>query len=109
MTAIISINTAGWTFPPQIILAAENHQSLWYHDLPVYYIISVSKNGWTTDSLGFEWLQKYLSLILLQTIGRYRLFILYGHNSHATTGFDKFCTERRIIPLHMPPHSSYLL
>lgn len=58
------------------------------------------------DLNGFK---KYLSLILLQTIGRYRLFILYGHISHATTGFDKFCTERRIIPLHMPPHSSYLL
>ena len=44
-----------------------------------------------------------------QTAGRYRLLILDGHSSHATASFDQFCTERRIIPLYMPPYSSHLL
>lgn len=66
VTAIICINATGWTLPPQIIFAAANHQSLWYHDLPDDYVISVSKNGWTTDELGYEWLQKkYLSHVQL--------------------------------------------
>ena len=110
VTAIICINAKGWTLPPQIIFAAANHQSLWYYDLPDDYVISVSKNGWTTDELGYEWLQKVFEpYTASRTIGRYRLLILDGHSSHATAEFDKFCMERRIIPLYMPPHSSHLL
>ena len=41
-----------WTLPPQIIFAAANHQSLWYQNLPEDYILSVSKNGWTTNEPG---------------------------------------------------------
>lgn len=45
----------------------------------------------------------------LRTKGRYRMLILDGHSSYATTEFDKFCTDKRIIPLYMPPHSSHIL
>ena len=58
VTAIVAVNAIGWSLPPQIIFAAVNHQSLWYYDLPENYVLSVSKNGWTTDELGIEWLQK---------------------------------------------------
>lgn len=109
-TAIVTINAAGWVLPSQIILTAEKHQSLWYYDLPDDYIISVSKNGWTTNELGLEWLQKIFEpYTASKIVGRYRLLILDGHSSHAIAEFDKFCTERRIIPLYMPPHSSHLL
>ena len=70
----------------------------------------MSENGWTNDDLGSEWLQEMLEKhTASQTAGRYRLLILDGHSSHATASFDHFCTERRIIPLYMPPHSSHLL
>ena len=110
VTAIVAINAAGWSLPPQIIFAAVNHQSLWYHDLPENYVLSVSKNGWTTDELGIEWLKKVFEPnTALWTIGGYRLLILDGHGSHATAEFDRFCMEKKIIPLYMPPHSSHLL
>jgi hypothetical protein len=32
-----------------------------------------------------------------------------GHSSHATAEFDKFCVEKKIIPLYLPPHSSHIL
>lgn len=41
--------------------------------------------------------------------GTYRLLILDGHGSHATAEFDHFCTQNKIIPLYLPPHSSHLL
>ena len=110
VTAIISINASGWVLPPQIIFAAADHQSLWYDDLPENYVVSVSKNGWTTDQLGIEWLQKIFEPYTApRTIGGYRLLILDGHGSHATAEFDRFCMEKKIIPLYMPPHSSHLL
>ena len=110
MTSIIAINASGWALPAQIIFAAAKHQSIWYHELPEDYTISVSKNGWTTDQLGVEWLQKVFEpYTASRTTGGYRLLILDGHGSHATAGFDRFCMERKIIPLYMPPHSSHLL
>ena len=110
VTAIICINAIGWTLPSQIIFAAANHQSLWYHDLSDDYLISVSKNGWTTNELGVEWLQKVFEpCTASRTIGRYRLLILDGHGSHATAEFDRFCMKKNIAPLYMSPHSSHLL
>ena len=110
ITIIIAINASGHALPPQIIMAGKKHQSQWYSAIPKNYRISLSDNGWTNDILGFEWLQEMFEKhTASQTAGKYRLLILDGHSSHATASFDQFCTERRIIPLYMPPHSSHLL
>jgi hypothetical protein len=37
------------------------------------------------------------------------MLILDGHGSYLTVEFDRTCTENNIIPVCMPPHSSYLL
>jgi hypothetical protein len=77
---------------------------------PKDYTTSVSKNGWRNDGLGLEWLQTVFEPhTASRTSGRYRMLILDGHSSHATAEFDRFCTERNIIPLYIPPHSSHLL
>lgn len=100
----------GWALPPHIILAADNHQSQWYHAIPKDFTISVSRNGWTNDGLGLEWLQNVFEAhTASRTIGRYRMLILGGHGSHTTAEFDRFCTERNITPLYMPPKLSHLL
>ncbi|KKA21179.1 hypothetical protein T310_4795, partial [Rasamsonia emersonii CBS 393.64] len=82
--------------------------------IPKDYQISVSKNGWTNNEIGLEWLQKtFKTYTASYTVGRYHLLILDGHSSHATAGFNKFCTEKNIIPLYMLSHmlsySSHLL
>lgn len=108
VTTIEAINTAGWIIPPQIIFSGKYHQSKWYSAIPSDYLLSVSENGWTNNNLGFDWLQHFEKHTASRTIGRYRLLILDGHSSHATSEFDKFCTDKHIIPLYMPPHSSHL-
>lgn len=72
-------------------------------------MVAVSDNGWTTDELGFAWLQHFNSHTETRTTGTYRLLILDGHSSHATPEFDKYCAENKIITLCMPPHTSHLL
>ena len=111
ITIIIAINATGSVLPPQIIFAGKKHQSQWYSAIPEDYRISMSDNGWTNDGIGLEWLQEMFEKHARpsRTAGRYRLLILDGHSSHATTSFDHFCMERKIIPLYMPPHSSHLL
>lgn len=95
-----------------VILKGKVHQSTWYEhcQIPPDWIIALSPNGWTSDQLGLTWLKDVFEpSTSTKTIGKYRLLVLDGHGSHATPEFDQFCTERSIITLCMPAHSSHLL
>ena len=112
VTAIETISASGWVLPPMVIFAGRTHRTNWFENtnLPPDWTIGVSPNGWTTDELGFDWLQFVFERYTKdRTKGVYRLLILDGHGSHLTPKFDQYCTEHKIIPLCMPPHSSHLL
>ncbi|POS82631.1 hypothetical protein EPUL_004731, partial [Erysiphe pulchra] len=68
-----------------------------------------SKNGWTTNELGLEWLKHFDRYTKTRHVGVYRLLILDGHESHNSQEFKDFCEENKIITLCMPPHSSHIL
>lgn len=69
----------------------------------------MSENGWTTNELGFQWLQHFEKHTTGRIKGTKRLLVLDGHESHNSVQFQDFCKERGIITLCMPPHSSHLL
>jgi hypothetical protein len=56
-----------------------------------------------------NWIRHFDSHTAPRTKGIYRLLILDGHDSHKSAEFKKYCKERNIITLCMPPHSSHLL
>jgi hypothetical protein len=98
--------------PPCIIFKEKVHIEGWYQDmaLPADWQIKVSKNGWITDQIRLQWLQKvFIPATTSHTTSRYQLLILDGHGSHLTPQFDQICTKNYIIPLCMPAHSLYLL
>ena len=112
VTAIETISASGWVLPPMVIFAGKTHRTNWFENtnLPSDWMIGVSPNGWTTDELGFEWLQSVFEPNTKdRTKGVYRLLILDGHGSHLTPRFDQYCQDHKIIPLCMPPHSSHIL
>jgi hypothetical protein len=112
VTAIESINAKGWSLPPMVIFKGKVHISTWYeyNNLPPNWTIALSPNGWTNNELGLHWLKEVFEPNTApRTVGSHRLLILDGHGSHATPEFDQFCSERKIITLCMPPHSSHLL
>jgi hypothetical protein len=89
VTAIKSINAAGWVLPPMIILKGVMHQKSWYEAVPSDWTIGVSENRWTTDELGLAWLKEVFNKHTQgRTTGKYRLLILNGHRSHVTAEFD---------------------
>ena len=95
-----------------VIFAGKTHRTNWFENtnLPSDWIIGVSPNGWTTNELGFEWLQSVFEPNTKdRTKGVYRLLILDGYGSHLTPRFDQYCQDHKIIPLCMPPHSSHIL
>lgn len=111
VSIIQGINSYGWTIPPFIIFKGGNHLSAWYEesDLPRDWVITLSENGWTTNKIGFEWIQHFEKYTKSRTKGIYRLLILDGHESHISVEFQQYCQKHHIITLCMPPHSSHLL
>ncbi len=111
VSVIQSINSRGEAIPPFIIVAGQYHLSNWYEDsaLPMDWVISTTRNGWTTNEKGVEWIQHFEKHTKPRTQGAYRLLIMDGHESHHSTEFELFCKEHQIITLCMPSHSSHIL
>jgi hypothetical protein len=111
VTLIAAINAAGWSIPPFLIFAGKSHLSAWYEEaeIPRDWAISVSKNGWTTNELGVEWLKHFNAYTKTRVIGARRLLVLDGHESHHSLEFQEICKENNIYTLCMPAHSSHLL
>ena len=87
-------------------------QSSWVEDVDekeeAYFAASV--NGWTTNSLGIQWLKRVFDRHTLEkTKGRKRLLLLDGHSSHVNMAFLDLAREMNIIPLILPPHSTHRL
>ena len=111
ITVIQAINAEGWAIQPFIIGAGQYHLANWYRDsnLPGDWVIATTQNGWTDNETGLEWLKHFDRCTTNRSIGSYRLLILDGHESHQSIEFERYCEEKKIIRLCMPPHSSHLL
>lgn len=97
VTSIECINALGWALPPCLIFKGKVFLQSWFEDpaLPHDWQIEISQNGWTTDEIGLQWLQKlFIPSTTSRTKGRYRLLILDGHGSHLTPQFDQTCCYR---------------
>ena len=112
VTSIECINSTGWALPPCIIFKGKVHIEGWYQDSKISrdWRIEVRPNGWTTDKIGLRWLKNlFIPATISRTTGKYCLLILDGHGSHLTPQFDQICSEKDIIPICMPAHSSHKL
>jgi hypothetical protein len=112
VTAIECTGASGYSLPPMVIFKAKLFTKGWAQELklPGDWQFQVSPNGWTSDEIGLCWLKKvFIPSTSSRLKGIYRLLVLDGHGSHLTPKFDEICSENRIIPICMPPHSSHLL
>lgn len=111
ITVIQAINAEGWAVQPFIIGAGQYHLANWYQDstLPGDWAITTTQTGWTDNETGLEWLKHFNRCTAHRSIGRYRLLILDGHESHHSIEFERYCQDNKIVTLCMPPHSSHLL
>lgn len=93
VTAIELVSPSGYVLPPCIIFKGKNFIESWFNNLPKDWRFEISQNGWTTDEIGLQWLEKlFIPATSMRTKGRYRLLILDGHGIHLTPQFDRICT-----------------
>jgi DDE superfamily endonuclease len=82
----------GTKLPSTLIYKGESHDLLssWVEDLKegdqAYF--ASTKNGWSCDQLGLQWLQKVFEPYTREKAGnRRRLLIVDGHSSHVNLKF----------------------
>ncbi len=109
VTLIQGVGAAGHLLPPFVIFAGSVLIDVWFKRLPRDWILEVSPNGWTNNQLALAWLEHFDKHTKPSAIGAYRLLIIDGHGSHSSLEFQNRCTEKNIVLLCMPPHSSHLL
>ena len=109
ITAIESISATGRALPPLLIYTGENTNTGWIPtSTPPNYRFTASHKGWTSDSIGYEWLTTVFEPETKPTTPRRRLLITDGHSSHLTAKFIAFCLEKTIDLVVLPPHSSHI-
>lgn len=112
VSVIECIGINGFLLSPFIIFKGERIQESWLakgKEVDKRTVIHVSPNAWTDQEIALEWLQHFDKYTTLQCRGEYRLLILDGHSSHVSFKFVQYCTDRKIIALCLPPHSTHIL
>jgi hypothetical protein len=106
VTAVETINAESGILPPYLIFKGKVFLERWF-PLPQNWAINLSPNGWPSDQIGLDCLQKHF----IPNSTRKGAYIVDfgGHSSHLTPQFDKSCKENKIICLCMPAHASHLL
>ena len=107
-TAIVCVNSEGWSVPPFLVVQGVNHLSSRYTEggLPHDWVIKPTSNGWTNNETGLEWVQHFNKHTRSRTQGGYRMLVLDGHESHESAAFQEYCKANNIITLCLPTHSS---
>ena len=107
------ISALGRALPPLVIFKGKSVQQQWFPlDLSLFkdWQFTATENGWITDCTAVEWLEKiFIPRTQPDDPLDYRLLIVDGHGSHATTEFMYLCFQHRIQLLFLPPHTSHVL
>lgn len=82
----------------------------WFNALEPGNHISLSKNSWTDNKLGLNWLQTcFEPATARHLIGEYQLLIVNGHSSHVSSEFIIYAKSKKIECFCLPAHTTHLL
>jgi DDE superfamily endonuclease/Tc5 transposase DNA-binding domain len=116
ITLIASICADGSHLPPALIYQGESYdlQDTWLDEFDHsahHAFFAWSKNGWSDDTLGLDWLQRVFdqSTKGKTSVRDRRLLIVDGHNSHVNLSFIEYADTNRILLAVFPPHSTHRL
>jgi hypothetical protein len=113
---IASICANGLAIPPSLIYQGESYdlQDTWLDEFDhstQRAFFACSKNGWSDDTLGLNWLQQVFDRTTKERTSPRdrRLLIVDGHSSHVNMPFIEYADANRILLAVFPPHSTHRL
>jgi hypothetical protein len=109
VSMIECVSAIGQKLRCAVIFKGQSLQTTWFPASVPGWLYTTSENGWTSNEIGLEWLQRIFIPETGAGDGRYRLLILDGHGSHASVDFMWLCRLHQIQLLYLPAHSSHVL
>jgi hypothetical protein len=112
ISLLATICADGTALPPALIYQGTSGelQDTWIDDLVPKdkAFFAVSKNGWTNNEYGLNYLKQIFDPLTRDKAGRSRrLLIIDGHASHVNWEFLETCDRLRIIVCILPPHTTH--
>ncbi|KAF1926399.1 DDE-domain-containing protein, partial [Didymella exigua CBS 183.55] len=105
-----TISATGTKLQCLVVFKGKHLQTTWFPAQGVpNWLYTTSENGWTSNSIGSEWLQRIFIPNTTPSQGRWRLLLLDGHGSHTPIDFMWTCRRHQIYLLYLPPHASHVL
>jgi hypothetical protein len=110
VSIIETISAVGVKLQCLVIFKGKHLQSTWFpaQGTPDW-LYTTSENGWTSNSIGYEWLQRIFIPNTSPSNSGWRLLLLDGHGSHIPIDFMWLCKVNKIYLLYLPAHASHLL
>jgi hypothetical protein len=110
VSTIETISATGVKLQCLVIFKGKHLQSTWFpaQNAPDW-LYTTSENGWTSNSIGYEWLRRIFIPNTSPSTGGHRLLLLDGHGSHIPIDFMWLCKINKIHLLYLPAHASHLL
>lgn len=108
VTVICCFSAAGSYVPPMFIFPRKRMTPLLSKGGPVGAIYGCSVNGWSNETLFFEWIQHFQKNVK-SSIEEPVLLILDNHSSHISIDIFNFCKQNGIVMVTIPPHTSHRL
>lgn len=103
ISTLAACSADGRVLDPLIIFSGVNFQSTWKGKEPLpNTIYGVSKNGWMTTDIFFQWFQKFIE----QVEERPLLLIYDGHLSHVSVELIELAQAEDITLVKLPPHAT---
>ena len=116
ITLITSICADGSHLPSALIYKSESYdlQDIWldeFDDSTHHAFFACSKNDWSDDTLGLNWLQNVFDRTTKgkTSVRDRRLLIVDGHNSHVNPSFIDYVNVNRILLTVFLLHSIHQL
>lgn len=108
-TTIVSCcNASGRYVPPLIIFKGIRENPLLIRSAPAGTIVKLSKTGWITSDIFYEWM-KHFNVHRQKTPDGATLLILDGHISHLAIDTLKYAEQNKIVMVCLPSHCTHHL
>lgn len=110
VSIIETISATGVKLQCLVIFKGKHLQSTWFPAKGTpNWLYTTSENGWTSNFIGYEWLQRIFIPNTSPSSGGWRLLLLDGHGSPTPIDFMWLCKLNKIHILYLPAHASHLL
>ncbi|KAF7564356.1 HTH-Tnp-Tc5 multi-domain protein [Pyrenophora tritici-repentis] len=108
-SVIECVSATGKKLRCSVIFKGKSLQSTWFPAIIPEWLYTASENGWTSNAIGVEWLERVFLPETALLEDRWRMLILDGHGSHISLDFLWTCKKNKVYLLFLPAHASHIL